>query len=200
MSWFYQKKRMFLIRLLQALGFGSVIAYSICSCDSKPNADQTNKPESQAVPSAPKTEPSQDANAAPQNAVAPNADSPADADANPQNAAAPNTDSPADANPQNTANAVDPNAEPASNNTQNANTAVPECQPGDCDTEKKRICRNGNWFPCGSLETCDNGKCVLKENIEPAVRPTEYRARMYEPKPIPEPAQRETKYRARIPK
>ena len=36
MNWFYQLKHNFLIRLLNALGFGGVIGFCIVSCDSKP--------------------------------------------------------------------------------------------------------------------------------------------------------------------
>ena len=42
MNYLYRAKRNLLIRLLNALGFGGVIAYCICSCDSKPE-DKTIK-------------------------------------------------------------------------------------------------------------------------------------------------------------
>ena len=42
-----KKKKRFLISLLKALGFGSVIAYSICSCDTN---SKTNRQDSQIVP------------------------------------------------------------------------------------------------------------------------------------------------------
>ena len=47
MNWFYQKKKRFLIRLLRALGFGSVIAYSICGCEqrSRPTKYMAEEPE-----------------------------------------------------------------------------------------------------------------------------------------------------------
>ena len=47
MSRFYRIKRHFLIRLLSALGFGSVIAYSICSCDSKPVSQDVKQSDTQ---------------------------------------------------------------------------------------------------------------------------------------------------------
>ena len=46
MNWFNKIKRMFLIKLLRALGFGSVIAYSICGCDSKSASVDVQKPDS----------------------------------------------------------------------------------------------------------------------------------------------------------
>ena len=52
MSWFYQIKRHLLIRLLSALGFGGMIAYSICSCDSKPVTQDVKQSDTQVAPEA----------------------------------------------------------------------------------------------------------------------------------------------------
>ena len=52
MNWFYQKKKRFLIRLIKALGFGSVIAYSICGCDSKPVSQNVKQSDTQTAPEA----------------------------------------------------------------------------------------------------------------------------------------------------
>ncbi len=130
MSWFYQKKRIFLIRLLKTLGFGSVIAYSICSCedakirpteyrarmdvapDRQQSSDLQGSSDNAAEKKPGENQPAQNPNADTQNTdstAAPNADSPTDANANPQNAG----------------NAADPNAKPASDNAQNANQARP---------------------------------------------------------------------------
>ena len=52
MNRLYQIKRHFLIRLLSVLGFGSVIAYSICSCESKPVSQDVKQSETQVAPEA----------------------------------------------------------------------------------------------------------------------------------------------------
>ena len=90
----YQQKRMFLIRLLKALGYGSVIAYSICSCD-----------KTSTVPDPPpqKSDSATDSNTITAPGEAQNADS----------AAAPQSD-PAPGEAQNVDNAATPNAKPVS--------------------------------------------------------------------------------------
>jgi len=49
MNRIYQIKRRFLIRLLSALGFGGVIAYCVCSCDSRPVSQDVRQADAQDV-------------------------------------------------------------------------------------------------------------------------------------------------------
>ncbi len=40
---------------------------------------------------------------------------------------------------------------------------APECEDDQCNEDNTRECQGGTWVPCGSLETCVDGKCKLQE-------------------------------------
>ena len=200
MSWFYQKKRMFLIRLLQALGFGSVIAYSICSCDmfsgdarpteyraripqqadedlqSQQNSGLPGSPDNAEEKNPGENQPVQDANANTQNA---------------DSAAAPNSE-PAPGDTQNADNAIAPNSDPAPGDAQNADSAA--APNADSPTDANANPQNAGNAADPNAKPVSNGaqnanKADPQKVPEPAIRPTEYG---------PKPEKRPTKYLARM--
>lgn len=84
MSWFYRIKRHFLIKVLGALGFGSVVGFCIVSCDAKPASQADQKVST--VETTDTTAPSPDAR--------PNEPQPADTVANAENTANADTTKP----------------------------------------------------------------------------------------------------------
>ena len=40
---------------------------------------------------------------------------------------------------------------------------APECEDNECSEDSTRECQGGSWVPCGSFETCVDGKCQLQE-------------------------------------
>ncbi len=40
---------------------------------------------------------------------------------------------------------------------------APECEDNTCSADNTRECQGGNWVPCGSMESCVDGKCKLED-------------------------------------
>ncbi len=119
MSWFYQKKKMFLIRLLKALGFGSVIAYSICSCD-RIRGDARQTEYRARIP-----QQVEEVRQSQQNSGLPG--SPDNAEEKNPGENQPVQD--ANANTQNADSAIAPQSDPVPGDAQNADNAAPEKIP-----------------------------------------------------------------------